>query len=138
MPLHLVKLSVGSRSLDDLRRWQAQHGAARPPLRHRTRNFPRRAEEVLDGGSIYWVIDRFVTARQRVTGIAEGLRDDGTKCTDLILDPLLVPVQPRIMRPFQGWRYLAAADACPDLVFRQTDAVLPEALRRELAALALI
>ena len=138
MPLHLIKLSVGTSSLDDLRRWQAQHGAARPPLRHRTRNFPRRAEEVLDGGSIYWVINRMVTARQRVRDIAEGVREDGTKCTDLILDPLLIPVQPRVMRPFQGWRYLAAADACADLVFGEVDDALPETLRRELAALALI
>ena len=121
-----------------MRRWQAQHGAARPPLRHRTRNFPRRAEEVLDGGSIYWVINRLVTARQRVRDIAEGVRDDGTKCTDLMLDPLLIPVQPRVMRPFQGWRYLTAADACADLVFGAVDDALPETLRRELAALALI
>ncbi len=138
MPLHLIKLSVGSRSLDDLRRWQAQHGEARPPLRHRTRNFPRRAEEVLDGGSIYWVVDRLVTARQRVTDIVEAVRDDGTKCTDLVLDPVLVPVQPRPMRPFQGWRYLEAADACADLSFGADDAALPETLRRDLAALALI
>ena len=138
MPLHLIKLSVGSRSLDDLRRWQAQHGEARPPLRHRTRNFPRRAADVLDGGSIYWVIDRLVTARQRVTGIVEAVRDDGTRCTDLILDSVLVPVQPRPMRPFQGWRYLEADDACPDVVFGAVDDALPETLRRELAALALI
>ena len=138
MPLHLIKLSVGSRSLDDLRRWQAQHGAARAPLRHRTRNFPRRAQEVLDGGSIYWVIDRLITARQRVLDIAEGVRDDGTKCTDLVLDPVLVPVQPRPMRPFQGWRYLDAADASPDVMFNAANDTLPETLRRELAALALL
>ncbi len=138
MPLHLIKLSVGAASLDDLRQWQLQHGAAFPPLRHRTRNFPRRVVEVLDGGSIYWVINRLVTARQRITGIAEGTRDDGTRCTELFLDPLLVPVQPSFKKPFQGWRYLPHEDAPRDVVRGEVDAALPEALRRELATLALI
>jgi hypothetical protein len=89
MPLHLIKLSVGATCLDDLRRWQDQHGRAHPPLRHRTRHFPRRAEEILQGGSIYWVISRIVTARQRILGIQEAARDDGSTCTDLILDPAL-------------------------------------------------
>ena len=138
MPLHLIKLSVGAASLDHLRQWQKQHGAALPPLRHRTRNFPRRADEILDGGSIYWVINRLVTARQRVTGIAEGTRDDGTRCTDLFLDPVLVSVQPRMTKPFQGWRYLPHEDVPRDVVRGEMDVELPEALRRELAALALI
>ncbi len=138
MALHLIKLSVGTKSLEDLRRWQARHGEARPKLRHATRNFPRRAAEVLDGGSIYWVIDRILTARQRVLDIAEGRRDDGTSCADLILDPALVPVRARLMRPFQGWRYLPAADAPPDLEQPGAGADLPDKLRRELAALALL
>lgn len=138
MALHLIKLSVGSKGLDDLRRWQAQHGKAHPPLRHATRNFPRRAEEVLDGGSIYWVIDRILAARQRVLDIVEGQRQDGTRCTHLILDTTLVPVRGRLMRPFQGWRYLPDADAPPDLDGACDQADLPDALRRELAALALL
>jgi hypothetical protein len=138
MPLHLIKLSVGTKNLDDLRRWQAGHGAALPPLRHRTRNFPRRAEEILDGGSIYWVIDRVLTARQRVRDIAEASRDDGTRCTDLILDPVLVPVRGRFVRPFQGWRYLAESDAPEDIPTAGCDATLPDAMRRDLMALALL
>jgi hypothetical protein len=139
LPLHLIKLSVGSQSLDDLRDWQARHGAAHPPLRHRTRNFPRRAEEILDGGSIYWVINRVVTARQGILDILEAVREDGSGCADLVLDPVLVPVRGRFMKPFQGWRYLAAKDAPADemggAVF---SAELPEALRRDLLALALL
>jgi hypothetical protein len=139
MPLHLIKLSVGSQTLDDLRRWQKQHGAAHPPLRHRTRNFPRRADEILDGGSIYWVINRIVTARQRIVDIAEGVRDDGTKCTDLILHPKLVPVAGGFKKPFQGWRYLDARDAPPDSApGSDSTADLPASLRRELAALGLL
>jgi hypothetical protein len=139
LPLHLVKLSVGSQSLDDLREWQALRGAEHPPLRHRTRNFPRRAEEILDGGSIYWVINRVVTARQAVVDILEAVREDGSACADLVLDPVLVPVRGRFMKPFQGWRYLAPGDAPVDeagpAVFSEE---LPEALRRDLLALALL
>ncbi|MEJ0048292.1 MAG: DUF1489 family protein [Rhodospirillales bacterium] len=56
MTLHLIKLAVGAKTLDDVRTWQAARAKQSPPLRHRTRNFPKRATEILDGGSIYWVI----------------------------------------------------------------------------------
>ncbi len=138
MPLHLIKLSVGATSLDDLQRWQTQRAAAQPPLRHTTRNFPRRADEILAGGSIYWVINRFVTARQRIADIVEGDRGAGSKGTDLILHPQLVPVRPRLIKPFQGWRYLKPDDAPEDADSGFHEMALPEALRRELVALALI
>ena len=140
MPVHLIKLAVGIGGIDDLRRWQAQRAKQAAPLRHRTRNFPKRAEEIVAGGSIYWVISRMVSVRQRVTDILEAAYDDGSRCTDLVLDPVLVPVRPRAMKPFQGWRYLDVADAPPDEaagVFVTADA-LPEKMRRELAALALL
>ncbi len=136
MPLHLIKLAVGAQSLDDVARWQA----SRPrPLKHQTRNMPRRAAEIIDGGSIYWVINRFLSARQRIVGIVEGKRADGTTCTDLLLDQLLVPVQGRAVKPFQGWRYLASADAPPDAPGGSAHApALPESLRRDLASLGLL
>jgi len=139
LPLHLIKLSVGSETLDDLRRWQAHHGATHPPLHHRTRNFPRRAEEILDGGSIYWVINRILSARQRVLDIRDAVREDGSKCADIVLDPVLVPVQGRFVKPFQGWRYLAAKDAPTDEAGATAISDdLPESLRRDLLALALL
>jgi hypothetical protein len=114
LPVHLIKLAVGCGGIDDLRQWQAQRARLAPPLRHRTRNFPKRAAEITAGGSIYWVIARVVSVRQLVTDIVEGQYDDGSRCTDLVLDPVLVPVRARAMKPFQGWRYLTAADAPPD------------------------
>ncbi len=139
MPLHLIKLCVGVASLDELRRWQASRAAEAPPLVHRTRNFPRRADEITGGGSIYWVINRLVTARQPVLDIVPGTREDGTRCTDLVLDPLLVPVHARFVKPFQGWRYLRAEEAPADLAHDDgTAPMLPETLRRELASLALL
>ncbi len=139
MALHLIKLAVGAQTLDDVRRWQAERAVKRPPLRHQTRNMPRRAAEILDGGSIYWVVNRFLSVRQRIVDIADGAREDGTACTDIVLDPTLVAVQVRPVKAFQGWRYLAAADAPPDAgVLGDGARDLPESLRRELAALCLL
>ncbi len=134
MPLHLIKLAVGVTNINDLRARQAE----RKPLRHRTRNFPRRAQEIMAGGSIYWVIARLVTVRQPLRDIVVGNYDDGSRCTDLMLAPELVAVRPRAVRPFQGWRYLEAADAPEDEVLRCPGQALPEALRRELVGLALL
>jgi hypothetical protein len=139
--LHLVKLAVGTRDVEHLRAMQAERVQRQPPLRHRTRNRPRRAAEVIDGGSLYWVVSGAVLVRQRITDIVEDHWDDGSRCSGLILDPALVSVAGRTMKPFQGWRYLAAADAPPDLAAMPepvggTD--LPAALRRELVALCLI
>ena len=137
MPLHLIKLAVGIASAEDLRARQAERA---PPLRHRTRNFPRRAPEIVGGGSIYWVIARMVLVRQPIRDIAVGAYDDGSRCADLLLSPDLIAVRPRAMKPFQGWRYLEAADAPADEATwtrGQCDA-LPEGLRRQLLSLALL
>jgi hypothetical protein len=139
--LHLVKLAVGARDVDQLRAFQAERVRHQPPLRHRTRNRPRRAAEVIDGGSLYWVVSGAVLVRQRITDIIEDHWDDGSPCSGLVLDPALVSVAGRAMKPFQGWRYLAAADAPPDLAAMpepEGGADLPAALRRELVALCLI
>ena len=105
MALHLIKLAVGAKSVGDVAAWQAARAKVAPPLRHRTRNFPKRANEIIDGGSIYWVVNRVVSVRQLIADIREAKDKDGTKCTDLVLDPVLVPVRGRLMKPFQGWRY---------------------------------
>lgn len=139
--LHLTKLAVGVRDIEHIRALQAERVSTNPPLRHRTRNAPRRREEVLDGGSMYWVINGATLARQRILDIVEDTRDDQSACAGLILDPEIVPVVGRLTKPFQGWRYLRADDAPPDLSAqapaRGADD-LPQALRRELRALCLL
>src|SRR5882757_3052637 len=110
--LHLTKLAVGVRDTDHLRELQAARMRENPPLRHRTRNFPRRHTEVVDGGSMYWVIAGTMMARQRIVDIVEDRRDDMTPCTSLILDQDIIPLTGRPTRPFQGWRYLDP-DAAP-------------------------
>ncbi|HTW29282.1 MAG TPA: DUF1489 domain-containing protein [Acetobacteraceae bacterium] len=139
--LHLMKLAVGVRDLPHLRALQAERARTDPPLCHRTRHFPRRAAEILAGGSIYWVIGGAMLARQPVRDIIEDTRADGSPCTSLVLDPRLVPVLGRMMKPFQGWRYLAAEAAPPDLrgsAVADGVAALPPTLRRELQSLCLI
>ena len=107
--LHLMKLAVGVRDPAHLRVLQAERAARTPPLRHRTRNFPRRAAEVIGGGSIYWVIAGFLSVRQPILDIVADCREDGSACAALILDPELVALAGRSVKPFQGWRYLASA-----------------------------
>ncbi len=139
MTVHLIKLAVGAKTVADVAAWQAARAKIAPPLHHRTRNFPKRADEILDGGSIYWVVNRVLSVRQRIEDIVPAKQADGTRCTDLVLHPKLVPVRARLVKPFQGWRYLAAEDAPPDEgAAARTVEAMPEALKRELVALALL
>jgi hypothetical protein len=144
MPLHLIKLCVGAESIEDLEQWIAERVAERkkrgePPLSlHVTRMTPRRGEELLGGGSLYWVIRGQLSARQTLVGIEPITDADGIGRCRLWLDPQVTPVSPRPCRPFQGWRYLASGDAPPDLGGRTDIARMPEALRRELSALGLL
>jgi hypothetical protein len=131
--LHLMKLAVGIRDIAHLRDVQAARGRADPPLRHRTRHHPRRAEAVLDGGSIYWVIGGILQVRQAVGDIVADTMEDGSACAALVLDPTLVAVLPRPTRPFQGWRYLAADSAPPDAPdLDGPDATHPDAMPPDL------
>jgi hypothetical protein len=139
--LHLIKLAVGIRDVVHLREVQKHRATANPPLRHQTRNAPRRMEDILDGGSIYWVIKGFVAARQQIVDIRQDTWDDGSLCCALVLHPKLVPVMGRAIKPFQGWRYLEASDAPEDIAARRPrrgEDALPESLLRELRALCLI
>ena len=139
--LHITKLAVGIRDIDELRAWQTERLRVDPPLRHRTRFAPKRRDEVLAGGSIYWVVNGTMLVRQRLLDIVEDTRKDGSACCALVLAPELVPLEGRVTKAFQGWRYLKAEDAPAD----QTDhgpvlgmGDLPAELRRELRALCLI
>ncbi|WP_370335056.1 DUF1489 family protein [Parvularcula marina] len=117
MTIHIAKLSVGSTGIESLGRWQAsliERRGVKYPY-HVTRMFPRRGDEVLDGGSIYWVIQGYFTARQRIVGLEPVTAEDGTSKCRIDLDPKLIPVSPIAKRPFQGWRYLKPEDAPADV-----------------------
>lgn len=145
MTLHLVKLCVGVGSVEELAAWQqgrmqAQRRAGETPrLFHATFQTPKRQTDLMDGGSLYWVIKGAIQARQALTGFDEGHRADGSRCCLILLDPELVAVRPVPRRAFQGWRYLDATDAPADLgpPGKELSAMPPE-LRRELAELCLL
>jgi hypothetical protein len=145
MALHLIKLCVGCDSIRDLEQWIAERLAEKrrkrqaPEHIHRTRMMPTRRDELLDGGSLYWVIRGEVACRQKLLDIRPITDREGVKRCALVLEPRLVAVQPRPSRPFQGWRYLAAKEAPADLKRGAKGvAKLPEQLRRELRELGLL
>jgi hypothetical protein len=139
--VNILKLSVGTESVEDLQRWQKRRQvrtAAGNP-RHVTRMWPRREAEILDGGSIYWVVKGVVLARQRIVALEEVVRADGVRRCGLVLDPTLVRTEPQPRRPFQGWRYLAPADAPRDLApSRAAETPLPPSLAAALGEIGVI
>ena len=143
MPLHLIKLCVGCDSVKDLEDWirekrRRTRGKKNEHV-HRTRMVPKRADELTDGGSLYWVIRGEVLCRQRLIAVRPYVDKNGIGQCQLVLDPKVVLVEPRPWRAFQGWRYLAAKDAPRDLERAAPGARnMPEALRRELRELGLL
>jgi hypothetical protein len=115
MALHLLKLAVGIESIDDLRRIRAARAAERAGDWVYTRNRPRRGQEILSGGSIYWIIRGHVRVRQRVRGFRSERDGNGRRYCLIEVDGQLVPTMPRPWRPFQGWRYLSPEDVPADL-----------------------
>jgi hypothetical protein len=146
MPLHLIKLAVGCDSVKELKGWVAERmkvaKAKGLPQRHIhvTRMTPKRVEDILAGGSLYWVIRGEVAAREKIVAI-EPFRDkDGIGRCRIVMQPKVIAVSPRPMRPFQGWRYLKEGDAPQDLTKISATglAAMPEPMRRELRELGLL
>jgi hypothetical protein len=138
MPLHLLKLCVGIDSVAELRDFTLARAKRAPGGAHAhvTRMRPTRAAELLAGGSLYWVIKGQIAARQKLLGLEDFDGSDGVRRCALVLDDDIVSVAPRPCHAFQGWRYLKAEDAPPDL--GGADTAMPEDLRRELSALGLL
>ncbi|PRY92630.1 hypothetical protein BCF33_1481 [Hasllibacter halocynthiae] len=115
--VNILKLSVGTKSVEGLAKWQKrpQVRTADGHPRHVTRMWPRREAEIVAGGSIYWVIKGVVLCRQRILRLEEVVRADGIRRCGLVLDPELVPTAAQPRKAFQGWRYLVPADAPRDL-----------------------
>ncbi|MGF1622549.1 MAG: DUF1489 family protein [Rhodomicrobiaceae bacterium] len=144
--MHLIKLCVGVDALEELAAWQAMRletqrsAGVEPELAHRTRQMPRQRDAILDGGSLYWVIKGVIRARQRIIDLREETDAEGRTLCAIVFDPALIATRPQPRRPFQGWRYLKPEDAPTDIgALGAGDlAKMPEAMRAELAELALI
>lgn len=134
--INLIKLCVGAEKVEDLLDWQASpraHGPDGLP-RHVTRMWPRREQELLNGGSLYWVFKGLVLARQRLLRLDEVIGQDGISRCALVLDPQVIRTESVTKRPFQGWRYLKPEDSPRDLpASRQDEDSLPPALSAALA-----
>lgn len=138
MALNLIKLAVGVVEVDEYTRWIADCQAGRDTLDHVTRMFPRRKDEILPGGSLYWVIKGMIMIRQPIADLQAVTGADGIERCRIMFKPEIILVRSVPRRPFQGWRYLLEADAPSDLVKRHGADDIPEALRRELAELGLL
>src|ERR1700675_2586914 len=137
MSLHLIKLSVGTDSVADLEDWiklklkEKKRRGQKPERIHTTRMVPKRADELIDGGSIYWVIRGQIMCRERILDIGHFTDKDGIGSCRLVLDPKCILVEPRPRSAFQGWRYLEDKEAPRDLSRAAPGASkMPENMRR--------
>lgn len=139
--VNLIKLSVGSETVDDMLAWQASkraQGADALP-RHVTRMWPKREAEIVNGGSIYWVVKGVIQCRQKIIRLDEVFGSDGIRRCAIVLDPEIIRTQGSLKRPFQGWRYLQANDAPLDLTKgRSQEDPLPVELNRALAEIGVL
>lgn len=144
MTLHLIKLCVGCESVEDLEGWiehrLAEKRRAGEPVEHfhTTRMAPKQADELLAGGSLYWVIKGTVQCRQKLADIRPFTDKEGISRCRLVLEPHVIRTEWQPRRAFQGWRYLRQEDVPPDLTTGSGVAAMPPKLRRELAELGLL
>jgi hypothetical protein len=128
MPLHMIKLCVGCETVDELLQWRRSQGDPQPWLM-RTRQTPKRAAELLAGGSLYRVFKGMVLCRQRILAVETVGQGESARC-EVSLDMEVTLVQPIPRRPFQGWRYLEDREAPPDLQGFSEEGAPPELARR--------
>lgn len=145
MALNILKLCVGVSAVEELQAWidyrldEKRRQGLESVQAHTTRMIPKRAEELLDGGSLYWVIKGNVQVRQHLVDIRPFVDVNGIKRCDLVLEPRLILTQWQPRRAFQGWRYLKPEDAPNDIDDSSSGVnALPPELRVELSDLGLL
>jgi hypothetical protein len=145
MPLHLIKLCVGCDSVAGLEDWikqklkEKKRRGQKPEHIHTTRMVPKRAKELIAGGSLYWVIRGQIMCRERILDVRPFTDKDGVGRCRLVLDGKVKLVEPRPRSAFQGWRYLEDKAAPRDLSRAAPGAAkMPEKMRRELRELGLL
>ena len=143
--VNLVKLCVGITTINQLEQLQSMRRgeyvkAGRPPVNiHITRNKPKRSKEIINSGSLYWVIRRQIRVRQKIIRIDDIEDAEGRKKCCLVLDSDLIKTEHRAYRPFQGWRYLEQSDAPADLSNNQkAESEMPSEMEAELRGLGLL
>ena len=138
MTLHLIKLAARANGVDDLINWQTYVRETHGELFHTTRMMPKRVNELLDDGSIYWVIKRKIRVRQTILDIQPFTDEAGIKRCHIFLDPELIATRHQSRRPFQGWRYLETENAPDDMPVSDEETPMPPELLSELRELGLL
>jgi len=142
MAIHIVKLAVGIEDVDHLQLLQTKRCVDNGILFHSTRNSPRRSDELINGGSIYWVIKNFIRVRQRIINVEKAINSKGRPICHFILDCSLIKTELKGFKPFQGWRYLRDDQKPQDIDLEQANNLksdrLPLELEVELKNLGLI
>lgn len=128
----MMKLCVGAEDVGDLEAWQKRLMKTLPAPVHHTRMIPKRLDELMDGGSLYWVIKGVVQVRQAFADIRVIDDRNGRKACELVFEPEIIPVDPMPKRPFQGWRYLKAEEAPADLESGRSGEDIPPDLHAKL------
>jgi hypothetical protein len=138
MALNLIKLCVGVSQIEEMESWIAIAKGGGEALDHVTRMFPRRKDEIVPGGSLFWVIRGLILCRQPIADLQAVTGADGIDRCRIVFKPEIILVRPTPRRAFQGWRYLMDADGPPDMPRGSGPADLSDKMRRELAALGLL
>jgi hypothetical protein len=139
MTIHIRKLAAGVEDIEELENIQARKLRDYGFLFTDTRNTPRRQEEALNGGSIYWVIKGHFRVRQEIIGFKEDVDGEGRKYCHILLKPGLIRTELKAQKPFQGWRYFEEKDIPRDIGEREgAGEELPEDMQSELRELGLL
>jgi hypothetical protein len=134
LTLNLIKLCVGADTVEDLEAWRREHYTPGQAAKMHTRQTPRRADELTEGGSLYWVFRGFILCRQIIQAV-DTIGDGAARRCEVSLDPALTLTVPTPRRAFQGWRYLDGKDAPADLSAAADGAAMPADLARQLRVL---
>lgn len=138
MALNMLKIAAGVSDLDELKELQKERRKERGFYAFYTRNMPKREEEILDGGSIYWVIKGQIQARQRIKSFKPIVNHRGRPAVLVLFEARLTPTQWRPHRAFRGWRYLEPKEAPKDLPKGAKAKGLPPKMEAELRELGLL
>jgi len=138
MALNLIKLCVGVSEIEEMSSWVKIAKKSKEDCDHVTRMFPRRKDEIIPGGSLYWVIRGLILCRQPIADLQEVMGADGIRRCRILFEPQIIEVRPTPRRAFQGWRYLTAEDSPVDLPRGEKGSDVSDKMRRELVELGLI
>ena len=137
--VNLVKLCVGATTVSELYYSQQRRLETTGFVSHVTRMWPKRAKELVSGGSIYWVFRGLILARQEIVEMKEILGQDKIRRCSLILNHEIFRTEPRPKKPFQGWRYLTPEHAPKDICkFQSEETEIPYHMQLELSKLGVL